>query len=123
MKVEDLPVLARAKLENQRSSRKRDELRKEHESRNGVENTNLRHSKGKVIKLLENKGETLSELQQEYTIAPSAEIMCNPSKLQGTTIGAAQRAGRTAGHFGLFSPCGIGRAVDIFYLDESLSQC
>ena len=75
------------------------------------------------MKLLENKGETLSELQQEYTVASSAPIMCNTSKLQVSTIGEAQRSGRTAGHFGLFSPCGIGRAVDIFYLDESLSQC
>ena len=78
---------------------------------------------GENITLLENRKETFAELRKEYQIDSSLKVICNTQKLQEMRAVDLFRVARTAGHFGVFCPCGIARAMDIFYLDESLSQC
>ena len=73
--------------------------------------------------MLENRKETLAELKNEYQIEGSLSVMCNTQKLQEMKVIDLFRVARTAGHFGLFCGCGIARAMEIFYLGESLSQC
>ena len=85
-----------------------------------------RNSRSKVsdsIQLLENRNETLRQLREEYKVDGSLEVVCNTEKLQEARLVDLFRVARTAGHFGLVCACGVVRALEIFYLDESLSQC
>ena len=80
-------------------------------------------SRGKTsIKLLENRTETLAKLQKEYEIASDMDVICNTQKLDKVKARDLFRVARSAGHFGLFCSCGVVHAMEIFYLDESLSQ-
>ena len=72
---------------------------------------------------MENRVETLAELSDEYRIDGSLNVVCNTQKLQKMSAVDLFRVARTAGHFGFCCACGIVRAIEIFYLDESLSQC
>ena len=72
---------------------------------------------------MENRSETLDELRREYIVDGSLKVVCNTQKLQEMRAIDLFRVARTAGHFGVFCSCGIAKAIDIFYLDESLSQC
>ena len=82
----------------------------------------FRASVSEWIGLLENSRMSLSELANNYQVDPPSATKCNTKKLQESTAINMLKVSRTAGHFGLFSPCGIACAFDIFYLDESLSQ-
>ena len=85
-------------------------------------NKPLKHKVGDSIKLLENRDKTLLELQKEYKIDGAADVICNTQELQKVNVRDIFNVARTAGHFGMFCPCGVLCAADIFYLDESLSQ-
>ena len=82
----------------------------------------FKYQVGRTVKLLENRKETLRVLKKEYTIDSTVSVLCNTQKLEQVTARDLFRLARTAGHFGIFSPCGICCAADIFYIDESLSQ-
>ena len=113
MRVEDLPPSAKRKLDIWLSKRKADEMKKR--SWSEVENVRkFRGSVGKSINLMENSGMSLIELAREYRIDPNSPVKCNTVKLQQSTAINMLKVSRTAGHFGLFSPCGIVCALDIF---------
>ena len=57
---------------------------------------------------------SLMELAKEYHVNPNSSVKCNTIKLQESTAMNMPQVSRTAGHFGLFSPCGIACAMDIF---------
>ena len=116
MKKGELPISAKKLLERWCNNRKHVKSKK------GTTCSLEPSSRSKVIQLLVNRDETLSELEKEYRVSGSVDVRCNTSKLEKKSLSEVQQVGRTAGHFGIFSPCGIGRAVDIFWLDESLSQ-
>ena len=97
-------------------------MRKLHHLKSG-EKGRFIYSVGENIQLLDNRKESLSELRKEYVIDGSLMVICNTQKLQEMRAVDLFRVARTAGHFGVFCSCGIARAIDIFYLDESLSQC
>ena len=113
MKVQDLPPMARQKLNIWVTKRKADDIRKRAWSE--VENPRkFRRSVGESIRLLENREMSLTELAGEYPVDPNSTVKCNTIKLQESITINMPQVSRTAGHFGLFSPCGIACALDIF---------
>ena len=113
MKIEDLPPLARKKLNIQITKREADENKKR--SWSEAENPKkVRRSVGESIRLLENSKMSLRELAKEYQVISNSAVTCNTIKLQESTAINMLKVSRTAGHFGLFSPCGIACVLDIF---------
>ena len=121
MKVSDLPPSAKQKLDIWHTKRQADDVRKRCWSE--VENSRkFRRNVGDSIHLMGDSKMSLLELAMEYQVDPNSAVRCNTMKLQDSTANNMVKVSRTAGHFGLFSPCGIACALDIFWLDESLSQ-
>ena len=56
----------------------------------------FKYKTGRVIKLLGNKRETLSELAKEYEIAGSLHVVCNTEKMENLTVRDVFKAARTA---------------------------
>ena len=121
MKEDELPLSAKKQLESYRKSALISEKwgrQSDHEDRG----SELCCRRKGGIKLLENRRQTLAELQKEYEINSEMEVICNTEKLDKVKARDLFKVARSAGHFGLFCSCGVVRAMEIFYLDESLSQ-
>ena len=118
MKEEDLPESAKKQLKVWRVSG-----RKVRNLTSNVDDSINKFKRGNVsLRLLENRLETLAELKNEYRICSTIDVKCNTQKLTDMKVLDMFKLARSAGHFGIFCPCGIVRAASIFYLDESLSQ-
>jgi len=67
----------------------------------------FRRSVGDTIRLLENTEMSVMEVAKDYHVNPNFSVKCNTIKMQESTAMNMPQVSRTAGHFGLFSPCGI----------------
>ena len=109
MRVCDLPPLARKKLSIWNRKQKADEVRKRIHSE--VDNQRrFRRTVSESIRLLEDSKKSLSEPAKQYSIDPCSAVKCNTIKLEESKAINMLKIARTAGHFGVFSPCGIASA-------------
>ena len=81
----------------------------------GQNTQKFRYRLGREIHLLDGRFTSMHELKLELAIIdPNTPARCNTLKLQETTVTQMRRVARTAGHFGVFSPCGVVRCMELY---------
>ena len=97
-------------------------MRKQALENKGKDTSTFKYRQGKEVRLLDGRNKSLAELRSEFAVPLNTPALCKTLKLQETTVSNMRKVARTAGHFGIFSPCGIVRRLELHYLDESASQ-